>query len=42
MPTFRKGGGYDRQDSESIGALGIPLIKDLEEYNKLNEFLIRI
>lgn len=39
MPTFRKGGGYDRQDSESIGALGIPLIKDLEEYNKLNEFL---
>lgn len=39
MPTFRKGGGYNRQDSRTIGSLGIPLIYNIEDYYKLNEFL---
>lgn len=39
MPTFRKGGGYNRQDSETIGDLGIPLIYNMSDYYKLNEFL---
>ena len=39
MPTFRKGGGYNRQDSSKIGELGIPMIQSLDEYNRLNEFL---
>ena len=39
MPTFRKGGGYNRQDSTEVGRLGIPLIQNMTEYNKLNEFL---
>lgn len=39
MPTFRKGGGYQRQDSVETGELGIPLIQNEEEYYRLNEFL---
>lgn len=39
MPTFRKGGGFNRQDSQSIGLLGIPLINSIDEYKDLNEFL---
>lgn len=39
MPTFRKGGGYNRNDSSKEQALGIPLIKNLDEYNDLNEQL---
>lgn len=39
MPTFRKGGGFKRQDSTVVGKLGIPLINGLDEYNRLNEFL---
>ena len=39
MPTFRKGGADDRQDSETIGNLGIPLIYNMSDYYRLNEFL---
>lgn len=39
MPTFRMGGGFDRNDSERIQPLGIPLINTLEEYYNLNKFL---
>lgn len=41
MPTFRKGGGAGRQDSATIGKLGIPLIQDLETLDKVNEQLRR-
>lgn len=30
MPTFRKGGGYNRNDSEREQPLGIPLINDIK------------
>lgn len=39
MPTFRKGTSYKRQDSKTIGALGIPLIYNTDDYYKLNGFL---
>ena len=39
MPTFRKGGGYNRNDSEREQPLGIPLINDIKEYENLNELL---
>lgn len=39
MPTFRKGGGYQREDAMSNGKLGIPLIPNLDEYKNLNIFL---
>lgn len=39
MPTFRKGGGFGRQDSVQIGSLGIPLIENIDEYHNLNEYL---
>ena len=39
MPTFRKGTSYKRQDSRTIGALGIPLIYNMDDYYKLNGFL---
>ena len=42
MPTFRKGGGSWRNDSESGNMLGVPLIQDIDEYNKLNELLKRL
>lgn len=39
MPTFRRGGGYHRNDSTKEQKLGIPLIGTIEEYKQLNEFL---
>ena len=42
MPTFRKGGGYGRQDSTQIGDLGIPLIKNKIEYQELNDYLKKL
>lgn len=39
MPTFRKGGGYKRNDSTKDLAMGLPLIKNIEEFNKLNTYL---
>lgn len=41
MPTFRKGGGYNRNDSSCEQPLGIPLINDIKEYEKLNELLYK-
>lgn len=39
MPTFRKGGGFNRNDSLKEQKLGIPLIESLEEYTSLNDKL---
>lgn len=39
MPTFRKGGGYQRNDSRKEQKLGIPLIESQEQYLKLNNYL---
>lgn len=39
MPTFRKGGGYLRNDSNKELPLGIPLIYNWMMYVELNEFL---
>ena len=39
MPTFRKGGGYNRNDSTKEQKLGIPLLNKLEEYYELNSNL---
>lgn len=39
MPTFRKGGGYQRNDSRKEQKLGIPLIETQEQYLKLNNYL---
>ena len=39
MPTFRKGGGYQRNDSTKEQKLGIPLIETLKQFNELNEYL---
>lgn len=39
MPTFRMGGGYDRNDSSKVQPLGIPLIETLSEYENLNKYL---
>lgn len=39
MPTFRKGGGYRRNDSRKEQKLGIPLIETQEQYLRLNEYL---
>ena len=39
MPTFRKGGGYHRNDSKKEQMLGIPLIETEEQYLKLNKYL---
>lgn len=39
MPTFRKGGGFHRNDSRKEQKLGIPLIETQEQYLKLNDFL---
>lgn len=41
MPTFRKG-LYNRNDSNVELPLGIPLFKNIEEYKKLNELLIKL
>jgi CDP-glycerol glycerophosphotransferase (TagB/SpsB family) len=39
MPTFRKGGGFKRNDSAKEQALGIPLLQCLDEFNELNKYL---
>ena len=39
MPTFRKGGGYQRNDSRKEQKLGIPLIETQEQYLELNNYL---
>lgn len=39
MPTFRKGGGFRRNDSTVEQKLGIPLIDRMEQYCELNDFL---
>lgn len=39
MPTFRRGGGYQRNDSLKEQKLGIPLFESKEEYQKFNEQL---
>ena len=39
MPTFRKGGGYHRNDSTNDLRFGIPLIQSVEELVTLNEIL---
>lgn len=39
MPTFRKSGGYHRNDSRKEQKLGIPLIETQEQYLKLNNYL---
>lgn len=36
MPTFRKGIAYNRNDSAKEQALGVPLLKNLAEYESLN------
>lgn len=39
MPTFRKGGGYNRNDSSKEQKLGIPLIQSIDSYNYINNIL---
>lgn len=39
MPTFRKGGGFRRNDSTVDQPLGIPLIERMQTYEELNELL---
>jgi len=39
MPTFRKFYMLDRNDSSAEYELGIPLIYNIDDYNKLNEYL---
>lgn len=39
MPTFRKGGGYNRNDSDKEQKLGIPLYESKKELLELNEYL---
>lgn len=39
MPTFRKGGHAGRNDSNIEQSLGIPLIKDMQQYEELNNML---
>ncbi len=39
MPTFRKGGGEDRNDSRAEQSMGIPLIENEEQFEELNAFL---
>ncbi|HGQ6956695.1 TPA: CDP-glycerol glycerophosphotransferase family protein, partial [Streptococcus pneumoniae] len=38
-PTFRKGGGYNRNDSTASYPLGIPLLETLDELANLNTYL---
>ena len=39
MPTFRKGGGYRRNDSTIELPLGIPLVENTEQLHELNQIL---
>ncbi len=41
MPTFRRGGGFRRNDSTKEQKLGIPLIDTMDEYGRLNDYLRR-
>lgn len=41
MPTFRKGGGYGRNDSTEEQPFGVPLLRTEEEYGALQDFLAR-
>ena len=39
MPTFRKGGGYQRNDSRIELPLGIPLVENTKQLDELNQIL---
>lgn len=39
MPTFRKGGGFQRNDSSEYNVMGVPIIKNKKMYEELNEYL---
>jgi CDP-glycerol glycerophosphotransferase (TagB/SpsB family) len=39
MPTFRKGGGYHRNDSKKDYPLGVPLFNNIDEYKELSDEL---
>ena len=39
MPTFRKGGGYNRNDSKIELPLGVPILEDEKQYDELNYYL---
>lgn len=39
MPTFRRSKDFNRNDSETELALGIPVLSNIKEYKELNEFL---
>lgn len=42
MPTFRKGGGNKRNDSNAELPIGIPLIKDEKMLNDLSDILVKL
>lgn len=42
MPTFRKGGGYKRNDSTKELPMGIPIIETEEDLQKLNDALCKL
>ncbi|WP_438434526.1 CDP-glycerol glycerophosphotransferase family protein [Gorillibacterium sp. sgz500922] len=39
MPTFRKGGGYKRNDSNIELPLGVPILENEKQYDELNKYL---
>lgn len=39
MPTFRKNVGFERNDSNVDSPMGIPIIENEEQYQKLNDYL---
>lgn len=39
MPTFRKGGGYGRNDSKVEQTMGVPIIENEKMLKQLNEYL---
>ncbi len=41
MPTFRRGGGFNRSDSTKELPLGIPLIESQEDFARLDNFLAK-
>ena len=38
MPTFRKGGGFNRNDGLKEQPLGIPLFSNIKEYDTVNDY----
>ncbi|WP_252215993.1 CDP-glycerol glycerophosphotransferase family protein [Clostridium sp. VAP41] len=42
MPTFRKGGGFCRNDSKTVMQMGIPIINNEEMYMQLNKLLLSL